>query len=96
MKLKHVVFAHLLAAFLFSVSTPAAADRYAASCSDILNVSSSEADFLYYDARTELGSETALRLWNGYHRLKYACARNPGAKMVVNLSPRVRAFLESR
>lgn len=96
MKPKHFVVAHLLVAFSISVSTPAAADRLAASCADILKVSSSEADFLYYDARTELGSETALRLWNGYHRLKYACAKNPRAKMEVNLSPRVRAFLESR
>lgn len=77
------------------VFTPARADRLAASCAAILNIGGAEADFLYYEAEADLGSEKATRLWNGFHRLKYRCAGNPGAKFVVDVSPAVKAFLES-
>lgn len=90
-----IPFLLVFLAFTGGVSTPASADRLAASCATILNVGGAEADFLYYDAEADLGSGKATQLWNEFHSLKYHCAGTPEASFVVNVSPRVKAFLES-
>ncbi len=50
---------------------------------------------LEYLAQGDLGDETANRLWAVYHRLPHKCGNRPWARVVVNVEPRVKAFLEA-
>ena len=76
--------------------TPVAADTITASCATIAGVSSSEADYLYYEAEAEIDAASASRLYGVYHQLKNKCQHNPRAKVSVSVQPRVKAFFEAR
>lgn len=87
--------ATFLAAALTPVA-PVAADTITASCATIAGVSSSEADYLYYEAEAEIGAASASRLYGVYHQLKNKCQHNSSAKIAVSVQPRVKAFFEAR
>jgi hypothetical protein len=87
-----VIFALMIVCW---AAPPAKAERMTASCASLLSISAGEADLVYYQAQADLGSETANRLWASYHRIKYQCAGNPKGRVIVNVEPRVRAFLEA-
>lgn len=76
--------------------TPVAADTITASCATIAGVSSSEADYLYYEADAEFGGVSASRLYGVYHQLKNKHRHNPGARISVSVLPGVKAFFEAR
>jgi len=75
---------------------PAKADRITATCATIAGVGNAEANYLYYEAEAEFGAGAAGRLYGAYHQLKNKCQHNPGARVVVNVQPGVRAFFEAR
>ncbi len=77
------------------LAMPAKADQMAASCATLINISAEEADYIYYLAQGDLGAETANRLWAVYHRLRHRCGSRPWARVVVNVEPGVKAFLEA-
>jgi hypothetical protein len=93
--MKKLAPALLSLALLDSLASPAAAAQMAASCSRLLAISSGEAGFIYYEAEADLGAGTANRLWAAYHRLRYRCAGRPRSSVVVDVEPRVKAFLEA-
>jgi hypothetical protein len=73
----------------------ALADQLRAPCGKLLSVSAGEASYLYYKAETALGADAASRLWAAYHQLKTRCASRPDASVVVNVEPKVKAFIEA-
>ncbi len=77
-------------------ATPAGAASITASCATIAGVTNSEADYLYYEAEAEIGAGPAGRLYGVYHQLKNKCQRNPHARIVVTVQPRVKEFFEAR
>lgn len=74
---------------------PAPAAQMTTSCARLLSISDGEASFIYYRAEEDLGSATAGRLWNVYHRLRNHCAGQPRSVIDVSVEPRVKAFLEA-
>jgi hypothetical protein len=86
-----------IVAFMFwcAATSSAPAAQMAASCASLMNVSTFEAHVIYYQARADLGTDTANRLWAVYHRLKNRCAGRPAARIVVDVEPRVKTFLEA-
>jgi hypothetical protein len=82
-------------ALLAALATPAQAAPMAVSCARLLGISSGEAGSIYYAAEADLGTETANRLWGAYHRLRSQCATRPSSRVVVDMEPRVKAFLEA-
>lgn len=77
-------------------ATPASADRITATCARISGITSAEANYLYYEAEAEFGTETAGRLYGAYHQLKNKCQKNSGARITLNVQPGVKAFFEAR
>ena len=77
-------------------ASPAGAASITASCATIAGVTNSEADYLYYEAEAEIGAGPAGRLYGVYHQLKNKCQRNPHARIVVTVQPRVKEFFEAR
>jgi hypothetical protein len=93
--MKKIAQAVLSLTLMCWIMRPAYAEQVAANCTSILSIGSGEADLVYYQAEADLGTDTANRLWTAYHRLKNKCTNNATAKIVVNVEPRIRAFLEA-
>ncbi len=82
-------------AFLGLVS-PAGVASITASCATIAGVTDDEANYIYYEAEAEIGAGPAGRLYGVYHQLKNKCQRNPRARIVVTVQPKVKEFFEAR
>lgn len=90
------IFGALALMMVAIAASPAEADRITATCATIAGVGNAEANYLYYEAEAELGAGAAGRLYGAYHQLKSKCQNNRGARIVLNVQPRVKAFFEAR